>query len=249
MAPSTVSKITKLPTAERSKSISVGVWDLPTRLFHWLLFLAVVVSYTSSEEKGWLFAVHTASGYVVALLLLFRLVWGFVGSRHSRFANFVRGRRDVVDYAKRVAHLDPPRFVGHNPLGGWMVVALMTVLALTVLTGLFSAQEDSAARGLLFPLAAGYGDEGLGEIHEFLGNLVVILASVHVAAVFADWLLTRENLVVAMLTGRKQLDRAVAEKEPPFVAGWRALIIVLLVGLVGAALFRGTDFAGIAASN
>lgn len=105
----------------------------------------------------------------------------------------------------------------------------------------------ASARGILFPLVAGYGNEGLGEIHEFLGNLVVVLASVHVAAVLADWLLTRENLVVAMLTGRKQLDPAVAEKEPPFVAGWRALIIVLLVGLAGAALFRGTDFAGIAA--
>jgi cytochrome b len=247
MAPNSVSNVANPPSAKHApSSVSVGVWDLPTRLFHWLLFLAVVVSYVTGEERGWLFAVHTVSGYVVALLLLFRLVWGFIGSRRSRFGDFVRGPWAVTDYAKHLAHLHPPRFIGHNPLGGWMALALMTVLALSVITGLFSAQEEGAARGILFPLIAGYGDEGLGEIHEFLGNLVVVLASVHVAAVFADWLLTRENLVGAMLTGRKRVDPAVAAKEPPFVAGWRALIIVLLVAIAGAALFRGTDFAAIA---
>ena len=228
-------------------SMLVRVWDLPTRLFHWLLFLAVVVSYTTGEERGWLFAVHTASGYAVALLLLFRLAWGFVGSPRSRFADFVRGRRAVVEYSKRLAQLDPPRFVGHNPLGGWMVVALLSVLGLSVLTGLFSAQEHGAARGILFPLIASYGDAGLGGVRELLGNLVVLLAGVHVAAVFADWLLTGENLIGAMLTGRKQVDSAVAAREPPLAAGWRALIIALLVALAGAALFRSTDFAGFAA--
>jgi cytochrome b len=227
--------------------VSADVWDVPTRLFHWLLFLAVVVSYASSEEQGWLFAVHTASGYIVALLLLFRLVWGFVGSRHSRFADFVRGPRGLAEYVKQLMHLRPPRFVGHNPLGGWMVIALMAVLGLTVLTGLLSAEEDSAARGILFPLIASYGEEGLSEIHEFLGNLVVVLAGVHVAAVFADWLLTRENLIAAMLTGRKHVDPAVAAREAPLVSGRRALIIALLVALAGVALFRATDFAGMIA--
>jgi cytochrome b len=228
-------------------NVSVGVWDLPTRLFHWLLFLAVVISYASSEEEGWLFAVHTASGYVVALLLLFRLVWGFAGSRHSRFASFVRGPRAVAEYGKQLAHLRPPRFVGHNPLGGWMVIALIAVLGLTVLSGLFSAEKEGAARGILFPLIAGYGKEGLGDIHEVLGNLVVVLASVHVAAVFADWVLTRENLTAAMFTGRKHVDPAMATGEPPFAPGWRALIIASLVALAGAALFRATDFAGMVA--
>lgn len=248
MAPNSVSNLANPSSAgETRPSVSVGVWDLPTRLFHWLLFAAVVVSYASGEEHGWLFAVHTASGYLIALLLLFRVAWGFVGSRHSRFGDFVGGFRETTDYAKRLARRDPPRFVGHNPLGGWMIVALLAVLGLTVVSGLFSTHGEGNAHGLLFPLIAPYGRTGAGEIHEILGNLVVLLATVHVAAVFIDWLLTRENLTRAMLTGRKQVDATIAAREPPFAPRWRALILALLLALGGAAVFGATDFARIMA--
>jgi cytochrome b len=227
---------------------AVAVWDLPTRLFHWLLVAAVVVSYATGGEDGVWFAVHTSSGYVIAMLLLFRVVWGFVGSVRSRFSDFVLGRRRVIEYAKRLTTLAPPRYVGHNPLGGWMIVLMLLVLASSVVTGLFSSQEGNA-HGLLFPLIAGYDRHGLGEIHELLGNVVVLLACVHIAGVFVDWFLTGDNLVRAMINGKKTVDDAVAAEERPLAPVWRAGIIALLVVVAGFALFQKTDFASISATH
>ena len=107
---------------------AVLVWDLPTRIFHWALVIAVVVSYVTGGEEGSWFVVHTVSGYVVALLLLFRLIWGFWGSAHSRFSDFIYSLGSVGAYVGRLVRLEPPKYVGHNPLGGWMVVLLLVVL-------------------------------------------------------------------------------------------------------------------------
>lgn len=223
----------------------VRVWDLPTRLFHWTLAVAVVVSYVTSGEEGTPFVVHTISGYVVALLLVFRLIWGFVGSAHSRFSDFVYSGRSVKDYARRLLQFDPPRFVGHNPLGGWMVILMLVVLAGTVVSGLLSGDDDGGA-GILLPLVAAPGGEGLKEVHEVFGNAIVVLAGIHVLAVFADWLLTGDNLVMAMITGRKRLDDADADNKQPAVGGWRSAIVAALVVVLGTILFQQTDFQALA---
>ena len=101
---------------------AVLVWDLPTRVFHWLLVLGVAVSYLTGGEEGWLFVVHTASGYLIAVLLLVRVIWGVIGSPRSRFRDFVYGRRVVADYVRGLLALRPARHTGHNPLGGWMII-------------------------------------------------------------------------------------------------------------------------------
>lgn len=223
----------------------VRVWDLPTRLFHWTLAVAVVVSYVTSGEDGTLFVVHTISGYVVALLLVFRLIWGFVGSAHSRFSDFVYSGRSVKDYARRLLQFDPPRFVGHNPLGGWMVILMLVVLVGTVVTGFLSGDDDGGA-GLLLPLIAAPGGEGLKEVHEFFGNAIIVLAGIHVLAVFADWFMTRDNLVMAMITGRKPLDDEDADKQQPVVGGWRSAVVAVVVVVLGAILFQQTNFEALA---
>jgi cytochrome b len=224
---------------------AVLVWDLPTRIFHWALVIAVGVSYlTGGEESSWL-VVHTVSGYVVALLLLFRLVWGFWGSAHSRFSDFIYSLGSVRAYARRLVRLEPQKFVGHNPLGGWMVILLLVVLAANVITGLLSGQEQGPG-GLLLPLIAAPGEEGLGEIHEVLANVIVVLACLHILGVAADWLLTRENLLRAMITGEKILDEESAAREQRPVSGWRALVVTGLVAVAGFALFQKTDFAQLA---
>jgi cytochrome b len=227
---------------------SVSVWDFPTRAFHWTLVVAIVVSYATGGEEGSLFVVHTISGYVVALLLVFRLVWGFAGSVHSRFSDFVYSRGAVTAYAKQLLRLKPPRFVGHNPLGGWMVILMLAVLVGTVATGLFSGDDDGGA-GILLPLIAAPGGEGLAEIHEFFGNFIIVLAVIHVLAVAVDWLLTRDNLVMAMLTGRKQLDDDEAARQKPLASGWRGAIVAAIVAGVGAILFQQTDFGAVATAG
>ena len=221
---------------------AVAVWDLPTRLFHWLLVVAVVVSYATGGEEGPWFVVHTVSGYVVALLLLFRLLWGFWGSAHSRFSDFVYSLGSVGAYVRRLLRLDLPKFVGHNPLGGWMVILLLVVLAANVATGLLSGEEHGPG-GLLLPLIAASGEEGLGEIHEVLANVIVVLACLHILGVAADWLLTRENLLRAMITGRKMLDEESAAQEQRPVSAWRALVVTALVAIAAFALFQKTNFA------
>lgn len=163
----------------------VLVWDLPTRLFHWLLVVSVIVSYVTGGEEGWLFVVHTVSGYLVALLLLFRIIWGVIGSPRSRFDDFLYGQRAIARYARSVLALAPLRYVGHNPLGGWMVILMLIALAITVVTGLFSGEEGEAS-GLFFHWIAAPGSEGLGEVHEVFANLVVVLVIAHVGGVVAD---------------------------------------------------------------
>jgi cytochrome b len=227
---------------------SVPVWDFPTRIFHWTLAVAVVTSYLTGEEEGVWFVVHTVSGYTVALLLVFRLVWGFVGSAHSRFSDFVYSGRSVNDYAKQLLQFNPPRFVGHNPLGGLMVILMLLVLAGTVATGLLSGDKDGGS-GILLPLIAAPGGEGLAEIHEFFGNFIMILAAIHVLAVVVDWFLTKENLVKAMITGRKDLDDTEAGKQRPLVGGWRGVAAAGIVAVLGAVLSQQTDFGALAAAG
>lgn len=232
---------------------AVVVWDLPTRIFHWALVVAVVVSVLTGEEEGALFVVHTISGYLILLLLLFRLMWGVVGSPHSRFSDFIYSAPTVRGYARQLLRLKPPNYVGHNPLGGWMVVLLLSVLLATVVTGLFSG-GDHGASGLFLPLIAapggeGLGGEGLGEIHEVLGNVVIALAIVHVLGVFVDWLLNGENLVRPMITGVKKLDETQAASERPLVKPWRAVIVAAVVALAGVYLILKTDFAALKAGQ
>jgi cytochrome b len=226
----------------------VLVWDLPTRLFHWLLVIAVVISYVTGGEEGWPFVVHTVSGYTIALLLLFRVIWGVIGSPRSRFGDFVHGPRTVAQYARRLLGLVPPRYIGHNPLGGWMVILMLIVLAVSVVTGLFSGEEGEAS-GLFFPWIAAPGSEGLGEAHEVFANLVVVLAIIHVCAVLADWWLTRENLVSSMISGFKQLDEASAAAEKPVAAPSRIILAASVVAVAGVFLFAKTDFAAMAGAE
>lgn len=223
----------------------VAIWDLSTRIFHWLLVVAVATAYITAEEQGILFVIHTLAGYMVVLLLTYRLIWGVIGSPRSRFADFVRGRTTLRAYGQALLRLEPPRFIGHNPFGGWMIVLMLAALAVTVCLGLLSGHRGGAG-GLLLPLVFGAGAEGLGDLHGFFGNLVVILAGIHVCGVIGDWLLTRENLTRAMITGRKALSDPEAAAEPPLAPTWRTVVVALVVACLGAYLLSVTDFGQLA---
>ncbi len=181
----------------------IRVWDPLVRVFHWLLVAGFFIAYLSGDE--WM-TLHVYAGYLVAGLVAFRLLWGVVGTRYARFTDFVKPPREVVAYLRDMLRGRERRYIGHNPAGGLMIVALLLSLIGISLTGLalYGAHDEA---GPLAGLMAGSGEfweEALEEVHEFLANLTLLLVAVHVAGVIFESLRHGENLVRAMLTGRKR---------------------------------------------
>ena len=203
---------------------TVHVWDAPTRLFHWTLVFLVALAWLTGEAVGSVFLVHTLAGYGVAVLLVFRIIWGFAGSRHSRFADFVRPWREVVAHLRGVLSLRPARTLGHNPLGGWMTLLLLLVLAAQVGTGLF-ASDDGLGGPLAGALSSGTA-HAIAELHEGLSGALLGLIGLHEVGVLVVCLKTRDNLVRAMITGRKMVTPggAAAGQNAALAPTWLAAL-------------------------
>jgi cytochrome b len=165
------------------------VWDLPTRLFHWLLAASFAGAWLTAESEKWR-DVHVLLGYTFAGLILFRLVWGFVGSRYARFSSFAAGPGRVFRYLGSLFGAAPQRHVGHNPAGGWAVFALLGLGLFTAVTGYMTFND--------------IGGHSVEEAHEVAATAMLILVLIHVLAVAASSLIHRQNLVSAMITGHKE---------------------------------------------
>jgi cytochrome b len=221
-----------------------AIWDIPTRLFHWSLVILVGSNlFLVGPRGGWETMVHFISGFAIAGLLLFRLIWGFIGSPRSRFADFLKSWRTVKAYAARLARLDPPHSIGHNPLGGWMIGVMLATLLGMVGTGLFAASRRAA--GPFASLISSPAAHQIGQVHKLISNLMIGLVVLHLAGVLGDWLLTRDNLIKAMITGRKALSAADAAKEGKMAPGARAAIVGVLALALTAALIMLTNFAAL----
>lgn len=180
------------------------VWDPLVRVFHWTLVLAFAIAYVTEDE---FLDLHLFAGYVIAGLIGFRLLWGLIGSRHARFSDFVRRPSTVLAYLKSMRSGHPRRYLGHNPAGGAMVIALLLSLVLTVVTGIayYGAGEFSGPLAASLAGAGPFWADVLEESHEFLANLTVLLVVLHVAGVVLASVQHRENLVAAMVHGRKRV--------------------------------------------
>ncbi len=165
------------------------VWDIAVRLFHWFLVFAFTIAWITGDEWD---RVHEAAGYIVAGLVGLRILWGFLGSRHARFADFVYSPKSIFNYLRETLHHNAKRYLGHNPAGGAMVIAL--------LISLFAA----TASGILMTTDAFWGVEWVEEIHEAIVNFVLFLVFLHVAGVIHSSFVHRENLVRSMINGRKR---------------------------------------------
>jgi cytochrome b len=188
------------------------VWDLPTRIFHWLLVVSFAGAWLTAESERWRDA-HVLLGYTVGGLLVFRLLWGFLGTRYARFSSFVYGPRAVIDYLRSLATRRPQHFVGHNPAGALVIFALLALLAVVVASG--------------WAIFAAVGPEALEELHEAAATATLALVFIHIAGVVVSSRLHRENLVGAMISGYKPV-------AAPAAAGTRwaiALLLLLAVGL------------------
>lgn len=212
-----------------NNSSPVRVWDILIRIFHWTLVASFIIAYlTSEEDNPW----HIYSGYTVLGLIIFRLIWGFVGSRHARFSDFVRSPAVVYQYVKSLLAGQPPHYIGHNPLGGWMVIAMLITLFAVTLSGLkvYAIEEDKGPFASLqsielTPVSAAYAEdesddddneegnvrsesseadeEFWEEIHEASTNVMLLLIGLHLVGVIISSRLHKENLVKAMFTGKK----------------------------------------------
>lgn len=206
-----------------STPASVKVWDPLVRLFHWSLVAAFAIAWLSGDEESRL---HELAGYAIIGLVLVRIVWGFVGTRYARFSDFVYRPSAVLGYAREMLIAKPRHYLGHNPLGGMMILALLVSLLAAGATGL-ALQGAEQGTGPFASLSSGTtvtmpgiiatavaddddeGDEGSEEIweelHEFFANLTLLLVALHIAGVIIGSLVHRENLVRAMFTGRKRV--------------------------------------------
>jgi cytochrome b len=213
------------------------VWDRPTRLFHWALVLLMVVSYTTAQLGGDWMQLHFWSGYSILTLVLFRVAWGFVGSTTARFADFVRGPGPAFAHLRELLGRDKPRDAGHNPLGGAMVVALLLAVLLQVIAGLFAADTDTGlVNGPLSSLVADKWVHRATDFHEFWINVILLMVALHVLAAVTYLIWKRQNLIAAMLHGRKPVDDVVppgkAAPELVFVSGWLALGLLVVAAVV-----------------
>ncbi len=203
------------------------VWDLPTRLFHWLLATLVIVSFVTGKTGGLWMQYHMWSGCAIFGLLLFRLTWGVVGGRHARFSNFVRGPGAVVRYGRTMLQRGTPRHLGHNPLGGWSVLAMLIALLIQATTGLF-ANDDIFTEGPLYPWIDKATSDWLTRIHNLNQHTILLLVSVHVMAVLFYLIIKHENLIMPMVTGRKHWHGEGQSSANHL--GMAALIACLLAG-------------------
>ena len=208
---------------------SVRLWDLPVRIFHWVLVCLVITSFVTAEMGGNFMQYHLWSGYTILVLLLFRLIWGFVGSTTARFITFISGPVAAWRYARKMMQPGPPH-LGHNPLGGWSIVAMLAALLTQVITGLF-ATDDIATQGPLYPLVSDATSHWLTGIHLFNQGVIVTLVCLHIVAVLFYLIIKRDNLILPMITGWKPHADTVEPQERSFTPTWIAVIVAAICAL------------------
>lgn len=194
------------------KDTKILVWDAPVRVFHWLLVLSFAGAYLTSDGERWRL-LHVSLGYTMGGLVAFRILWGLIGTRHARFASFVRGPAAVLRYLRSLLGGQPEHHVGHNPAGAVAIVLLLLLSLVVVATG-WAVYNDT-------------GGHWLEDLHDGAANAMLALVGVHVAGVVAGSWLHRENLVLAMLDGHKAGEPGEAIRRR-----WRVLAFLMLMAVL-----------------
>ena len=202
----------------------IRISDAPTRLFHWSLVLLIAAAWWTGEEEmlDW----HLRIGLTILVLVVFRLIWGLIGSSTARFSGFVRGPRAIAAYLRGQA----PHAVGHNPLGALSVLALLFMAALVTGLGLFASDEDGIMPGPLAYRISVEASDAATELHEQGFDLLLVLIALHVAAILYYALFKRDNLVGPMLSGSRAMPEGTDGMRP--APAWRALLaLILAIGI------------------
>ena len=213
MNTASASRAEPLPEAPAADTRRVLIWDAPVRVFHWLAVACFAGAWLTAESEHWRL-VHVTLGYTLAGLVAFRIVWGLVGTRHARFASFVRGPAAVAAYLRGLWHREPLHGAGHNPAGAVAIVVMLGLVALIAASG-WATYNDLAG-------------EWLEELHELAANTMLAVVAVHVAGVIVASRLHRQNLVAAMVTGHKP-----AAPTEAIRSAHRGVAVLMLAAVAG----------------
>jgi cytochrome b len=224
------------PTGPSDDLVVVNVWDIPTRLTHWLLVVLLGFSWWSAnaDQLGW----HRYSGYAILTLVLFRVYWGFVGSSTARFREFARGPIAVARYARSLFARKSVVAIGHNPMGGWSVLLLLALLLMQVGLGLFAVDVDGIESGPLAQWVSFETGRAAAKLHHRVFNVLLTFAALHIMAVLYYQLFKRHALISAMFSGVKRL-RAPVTDMPQHAPILRAAVGLALSALLVAAIASG----------
>jgi cytochrome b len=195
-----------------ANSRRILVWDAPTRVFHWLMVLSFFGAYLSAESERWRL-IHVTLGYTMAALVGFRVVWGLLGTRYARFAEFVRSPAAALRYLTGLARGRPQHYVGHNPAGAFAIIAMLLLACAVTVTG-WAAYND-------------IGGDWFEELHEGTANMMLALVGIHVLAVVISSWLHHENLVRAMISGYKT-----GQPEQGIRRAWWSIAGLMLVAML-----------------
>jgi cytochrome b len=221
-----------LPSRSTVMYLPMRVWDAPVRIFHWLIVVLVPACYFTAKAHA--FTIHMTLGLTVLALVLFRLIWGLVGSDTARFSRFVKSPAAGLHHLREFARQGPDTEVGHNPAGGWMVLLLLLLLTVQVVSGLGAYSHRADTGG---PLSAHLGGamQGVANLVHSVGvNLIIAAVAVHVAVVVAYAVVRKQNLVRPMLTGKKRLPAAT--QAPRMASPVLALAVAVIAAGVAWAL-------------
>lgn len=210
------------------RTVSMRVWDVPTRLFHWAIALLLGASWLT-QRLDWM-ELHFLSGYSMLAMLLFRLGWGFFGSDTARFGHFLKSPLEAFRHLRQLLRPGQDAEVGHNAAGGWMVLVMLVLLAVQVAAGL-CANDDISAQGPLADYVGKDWSDWLTHIHALNFELIELAVGLHIIAIAAYALLKRQDLLRPMITGRKRLP---ATTPPPKLAS--PLLALALFGMAAAAV-------------
>jgi cytochrome b len=208
-----------------NKNQSVLVWDFPVRVFHWLLVISFAGAWITSESEAQQM-IHYAFGYTAVALVLFRVVWGIVGTRYARFRQFIKGPAETIQHIKSLLTGNQHAGLGHNPAGALAMISLMVLVLLIGLTGYWSVKE------FLGDLMSG--------AHETIANIALGVVIIHIAAAIIMSLVQKENLIRSMVTGKKQGAQEQAIRYPMYFVGvglavaWAYVFYLVVKGLLPA---------------
>ena len=194
-------RITPAPQPDPHKE--VYVWDIVVRLFHWLLIILYCVAYLSEDL---FLTVHAWAGYAIALLLVIRIIWGIIGTKYARFTDFIYPKNTIKQFIKDTFSLRAKRYLGHNPAGGVMVFALMTLLSLTICFGLilFGIEEGRGPLATTLSGTSHFWGDIIDTLHEFFAHTTLALIVIHIFGVLVESLINHENLAASMINGYKK---------------------------------------------
>ena len=210
------------------EAVPVKLWDLPVRLVHWGFAALLPGLWWTSREGN--MPIHKLLGYSLLALVIFRVIWGFVGSETARFRNFIKTPRTVISYVARLLKGEQETVVGHNPLGGWSVLVLITLLASELAFGLFTQDVDGIESGPLARFVSYDAADWARGWHSALFNALLVAVAVHLIAIIFYLAIKRDNLIAPMISGRKSMSGD--EVAPRVVSAWRAVLVTIISGAV-----------------